>query len=135
MDFSLSAAAQDASDRMWAFMREEVFPAEPEWAAYLREHGEHAHPPVMERLKKSARSRGLWNLFLPAVSGLTNLDYAPVAEISGWSPVIAPEAINCQAPATRTSTGTPNSSSTRSGCRPPTCWPAKATASPSPRPG
>ncbi|MBV9206295.1 MAG: acyl-CoA dehydrogenase family protein [Actinobacteria bacterium] len=100
MDFSLSPAAQDLSDRMWAFMREEVFPAEPEWAAYLREYGEHAHPPVMERLKKSARSRGLWNLFLPAVSGLTNLDYAPIAEISGWSPVIAPEAINCQAPDT-----------------------------------
>jgi alkylation response protein AidB-like acyl-CoA dehydrogenase len=100
MDFSLSPAAQDASDRMWAFMREEVFPAEPEWAAYLREHGEHTYPPVMERLKESARSRGLWNLFLPAVSGLTNLDYVPVAEISGWSPVIAPEAINCQAPDT-----------------------------------
>jgi acyl-CoA dehydrogenase len=100
VDFSLSAAAQDTSDRMWAFMREEVFPAEPEWAAYLREHGEHAYPPVMERLKESARSRGLWNLFLPAVSGLTNTDYAPIAEISGWSPVIAPEAINCQAPDT-----------------------------------
>ena len=42
---------------MWAFMREEVFPAEPEWTAYLREHGEHAYPPVMERLKKLARSR------------------------------------------------------------------------------
>jgi acyl-CoA dehydrogenase len=100
MDFSLSPAAQDASERMWAFMREEVFPAEPEWASYLREHGEHTYPPVMERLKKSARSRGLWNLFLPAVSGLANLDYASVAEISGWSPVIAPEAINCQAPDT-----------------------------------
>jgi acyl-CoA dehydrogenase len=100
VDFTLSPAAQAASDRMWAFMREEVFPAEPEWAAYLREHGEHAYPPVMERLKASARSRGLWNLFLPAVSGLTNLEYAPVAEISGWSPVIAPEAINCQAPDT-----------------------------------
>ena len=100
MDFALSPAAQDTSDRMWAFMREEVFPAEPQWAAYLREHGEHAHPPVMERLKESARARGLWNLFLPAVSGLANLDYAPVAEISGWSPVIAPEAINCQAPDT-----------------------------------
>src|SRR6202021_2669182 len=100
MDFSLSAAAQDTSNRMWTFMREEVFPAEPEWTAYLREHGEHAYPPVMDRLKKLARSRGLWNLFLPAVSGLTNLDYAPIAEISGWSPVIAPEAINCQAPDT-----------------------------------
>jgi acyl-CoA dehydrogenase len=85
---------------MWAFMREEVFPAEPEWTAYLREHGEHASPPVMERLTKSARERGLWNLFLPAVSGLTNLEYASVAEVSGWSPVIAPEAINCQAPDT-----------------------------------
>ncbi len=100
MDFTLSRAAEDASARMWAFMREEVFPAEPEWTAYLREHGEHAYPPVMEQLKKSARARGLWNLFLPAVSGLPNLDYAPVAEISGWSPVIAPEAINCQAPDT-----------------------------------
>jgi hypothetical protein len=47
-----------------------------------------------------ARARGPWNLFLRGVSGLTNLDYAPVAEISGWSPVIAPEAINCQAPDT-----------------------------------
>jgi acyl-CoA dehydrogenase len=100
VDFSLSPAAQDASGRMWDFMREEVFPAEPQWAAYLREHGEHAYPPVMERLKSSARSRGLWNLFLPAASGLTNVDYAAVAEISGWSPVIAPEAINCQAPDT-----------------------------------
>jgi acyl-CoA dehydrogenase len=51
VDFSLSPAAQDASDKMWDFMREEVFPAESEWAAYLREHGEHANPPVMERLK------------------------------------------------------------------------------------
>jgi acyl-CoA dehydrogenase len=58
MDFSLSPAAQDVSDRMWAFMQEEVFPAEPEWAAYLPEHSEHAHPPVMERLKESARAPG-----------------------------------------------------------------------------
>jgi len=100
MDFELSAAAQDASDRMWAFMREEVFAAEPEWAGYLREQGEHANPPVMERLKESARARGLWNLFLPSLSGLSNLEYAAVAEVSGWSPVIAPEAINCQAPDT-----------------------------------
>ena len=100
MDFEPSAASQDACDRMWAFMHEEVFPAETEWAGYLREHGEHATPPVIERLKESARARGLWNLFLPALSGLTNLEYASVAEISGWSPVIAPEAINCQAPDT-----------------------------------
>ncbi|MFI8089431.1 acyl-CoA dehydrogenase family protein [Streptomyces sp. NPDC086080] len=87
-------------DRMWDFMREEVFPAEPVWAAQLREHGEHSNPPVMERLKASARERGLWNLFLPSVSGLSNAEYAPIAEITGWSPVIAPEAINCQAPDT-----------------------------------
>jgi acyl-CoA dehydrogenase len=55
---------------------------------------------VVEELKAEARARGLWNLFLPSVSGLSNLDYAPVAEVSGWSPVIAPEAINCAAPDT-----------------------------------
>ncbi|WP_028656973.1 acyl-CoA dehydrogenase family protein [Nocardioides sp. J54] len=100
MDFALSAQAEDYSSRMWDFMREEVFPAEAEWASYLSEHGEHTHPPVMERLKESARERGLWNLFLPKLSGLSNVEYAAIAEISGWSPVIAPEAINCQAPDT-----------------------------------
>lgn len=100
MDFALSPKAQDACDSMWEFMREQVFPAEPVWAAYLAEHGEHATPPVIEDLKTEARRRGLWNLFLPQLSGLSNLEYAPVAEISGWSPVIAPEAINCQAPDT-----------------------------------
>lgn len=100
MDFALSAKAQDHCDRMWDFMREEVFPAEPVWAEHLATHGEHAHPPVMEKLKRSARRRGLWNLFLPQLSGMSNVEYAAVAEISGWSPVIAPEAINCQAPDT-----------------------------------
>ena len=69
------------------------------YAEYLAQHGPHEHPPVIEELKAEAQKRGLWNLFLPQWSGLTNLDYASVAEISGWSPVIAPEAINCQAPA------------------------------------
>ena len=100
MDFALSPKAEDACERMWDFMREEVFPAEPVWEAELREHGEHAHPPVMESLKASARRRGLWNLFHPEFGGLSNLEYAAVAEITGWSPVIAPEAINCQAPDT-----------------------------------
>jgi acyl-CoA dehydrogenase len=54
----------------------------------------------MEALKASARRRGLWNLFHPEFGGLSNLEYAAVAEITGWSPVIAPEAINCQAPDT-----------------------------------
>ena len=98
MDFALSPRAEETCARMWDFMREEVFPAEPVYAAYLAEHGDHAYPPVLERLKASARERGLWNLFLPHLSGMSNLEYAAVAEISGWSPVIAPEAINCQAP-------------------------------------
>jgi acyl-CoA dehydrogenase len=100
MDFALSEKAQRTCDEMWDFMRSHVFPAEPVWAAHLAEHGPHAYPPVMEELKAEARRRGLWNLFLPKLSGLSNLEYAAVAEISGWSPVIAPEAINCQAPDT-----------------------------------
>ncbi|WP_190814618.1 acyl-CoA dehydrogenase family protein [Saccharopolyspora pogona] len=100
MDFSLSASAEETCENMWGFMREHVLPAEAEWDRYLRAHGDHAHPPIMEDLKKEARSRGLWNLFLPSHSGLSNVDYAAIAEISGWSPVIAPEAINCQAPDT-----------------------------------
>ena len=100
MDFALSPRTQELSTAMWDFMHEEVFPAEPVYAAYLAEHGQYGLPPVVEQLKESARRRGLWNLFLPAESGLTNLEYAAIAEISGWSPVIAPEAINCQAPDT-----------------------------------
>ncbi|CAN5208970.1 acyl-CoA dehydrogenase family protein [soil metagenome] len=100
MDFEPSRKSQDACAQMWDFMHEEVFPAESLWAAQLREHGPHSYPPIMEELKASARSRGLWNLFHPKFGGLSNLEYAAVAEISGWSPVIAPEAINCQAPDT-----------------------------------
>ncbi len=51
-------------------------------------------------LKKLAKERGLWNLFLPAESGLTNLEYAPLAELTGWSMEIAPEVTNCAAPDT-----------------------------------
>jgi acyl-CoA dehydrogenase len=100
MDFALSPAAQDACDRMWDFMRECVLPAEPVYQQWRAANGEHEYPPVMEELKAEARRRGLWNLFLPSLSGLSNVDYASVAEITGWSPVIAPEAINCQAPDT-----------------------------------
>ncbi|EWT06131.1 acyl-CoA dehydrogenase [Intrasporangium chromatireducens Q5-1] len=100
MDFELSPSTQELCAAMWDFMHEEVFPAEPVYAAHLAEHGQYGLPPVVEQLKESASRRGLWNLFLPAESGLTNLEYAAIAEISGWSPVIAPEAINCQAPDT-----------------------------------
>ncbi|MGH3801228.1 MAG: acyl-CoA dehydrogenase family protein, partial [Pseudonocardiaceae bacterium] len=104
MDFSPSPRAADYTKRMQQFLHERVLPAEPvydSWRAQRRgTPGEHQLPPVVEELKIDARSRGLWNLFLPAVSGLSTLDYAPVAEVSGWSPTIAPEAINCQAPDT-----------------------------------
>ena len=100
MDFSLSPQAERMSASMWDFMRDEVLPAEAVWAQQLLDDGPHSHPPVMEQLKSSARERGLWNLFHHTYSGLTNVEYATIAEISGWSPVIAPEAINCQAPDT-----------------------------------
>ncbi|WP_369135852.1 acyl-CoA dehydrogenase family protein [Modestobacter sp. I12A-02662] len=102
MDFTLSAEAEDVTGRMWDFMRERVLPAEPvyeQWRA-ARGHDDHAHPPVLEQLKAEARRRGLWNLFSAEHGGLTNLEYAGVAEITGWSPVIAPEVINCGAPDT-----------------------------------
>ncbi|MEU2349621.1 acyl-CoA dehydrogenase family protein [Modestobacter sp. NPDC049651] len=102
MDFTLSARAEDVSGRMWDFMRERVFPAEAVYADWraARGHDDHAHPPVLEELKAEARARGLWNLFSPELSGLSNLEYASVAEITGWSPVIAPEVTNCGAPDT-----------------------------------
>ncbi|MGZ4558506.1 MAG: acyl-CoA dehydrogenase, partial [Mycobacteriaceae bacterium] len=86
MDFALSPKAEEACERMWDFMRERVFPAEPVYKEWLAAHDPHGHPPVMEELKAEARTRGLWNLFLPSLSGLSNLEYASVAEISGWSP-------------------------------------------------
>jgi acyl-CoA dehydrogenase len=102
MDFALSARAEDVCNRMWDFMRDQVFPAEPvydEWRA-ARGHDNHEHPPVLEELKTEARKRGLWNLFHHELGGLTNLEYASVAEIMGWSPAIAPEVTNCGAPDT-----------------------------------
>ncbi|HEY9416513.1 MAG TPA: acyl-CoA dehydrogenase family protein [Pseudonocardia sp.] len=89
---------------MRTFLHEAVLPAEAVYEAWRAERRgtpqEWDTPPILEELKTDARSRGLWNLFLPAISKLSNLDYAHVAEISGWSPVIAPEVINSQAPDT-----------------------------------
>ena len=102
MDFQTSPRGQDVVDRMWDFMHEHVLPAEPAYHDYRRSrgHDDHSLPPVVEQLKTEARRRGLWNLFLPDLSGLTNLEYAGVAEVTGWSPRLAPETLNCQAPAT-----------------------------------
>ena len=98
----MSAKGADYHQRMTDFMVEEVFPAEKSYEEYRAAAGptDFTVPPVVEELKKKARERGLWNLFLPAESGLTNLEYAAIAELSGWSTEIAPEAINCAAPDT-----------------------------------
>ncbi|MCF6744713.1 acyl-CoA dehydrogenase [Blastococcus sp. KM273128] len=97
-----SPRARELRDAMGAFMRDHVLPAEPRYLAHRRAAGpdDHEPPPVVEALKDEARARGLWNLFLPDESGLTQLEYAPIAELSGWSLELAPEAINCAAPDT-----------------------------------
>jgi acyl-CoA dehydrogenase len=102
VDFAPSAKAQDYVARMQDFLDTSILPAEKEYEEFRRAqgYGDHVVPPVVEKLKVEARERGLWNLFLPDVSGLTNVEYAQVAEITGRSIAIAPEAINCAAPDT-----------------------------------
>ena len=104
MDFELSPKASELHDTLRTFMDESVFPAEATYRDQMAESGDpHFHPPVVEELKAEARKRGLWNLFLPHktewTDGLSNIDYAPLAELSGRSP-LAPEAMNCSAPDT-----------------------------------
>jgi acyl-CoA dehydrogenase len=103
MDFAHSAKAADYIERVDDFIRTEIEPIEPEFHRTL-----HAQPspyvvlPVIEELKAKAREKGLWNLFLPDPergAGLTNLEYAPLAELMGRS-FIAPEIFNCSAPDT-----------------------------------
>lgn len=102
MDFSPSPKVQELSARMWDFLNERVLPAEAVYDDFRAQVGpdDHTLPPIVEELKVQAREQGLWNLFLPSISGLTNVEYAQLAEISGWSVDIFPEAINCQAPDT-----------------------------------
>jgi acyl-CoA dehydrogenase len=102
MDFAMTEKGQDYHKRLTAFMTEFVFPAEESYDRYRHAAGrdDHTVPPVVEELKVLAKERGLWNLFLPAISGLSNLEYAPLAELSGWSMELAPEALNCAAPDT-----------------------------------
>ncbi len=93
MDFSLSATAKSYVQRLSAFMQEHVLPAEPEYCAQLQnlpDWRRWKQPPVMETLKAKARAAGLWNLFLPDREygvGLTNVEYAPLAEITGRSSI------------------------------------------------
>ncbi|MGQ0849271.1 MAG: acyl-CoA dehydrogenase family protein [Actinomycetota bacterium] len=102
MDFSYSSKVEALSEKLLRFMDEHVYPAEPVYEDQLRAAGDHNfHAPVIEQLKKEARSQGLWNLFLPEVGARLSVEeYAPLAEITGRSPHLAPEAINCSAPDT-----------------------------------
>ncbi|WP_419665860.1 acyl-CoA dehydrogenase family protein [Streptomyces sp. 2-1] len=104
MDFAFDARTEELRAKLLAFMDEYVYPAE----AVAHEQREQLASPwdtpaVVEELKAEARRQGLWNLFLPDSeygAGLTNLQYAPLAEITGRSPQLAPTALNCAAPDT-----------------------------------
>jgi acyl-CoA dehydrogenase len=105
MDFAYDDDTLALVERLQAFMDECVYPSEP---AFFRQRADADDPwapaPVLEELKAEARDRGLWNLFLPRThaygAGLTNVQYAPLAEITGRALWLAPESLNCSAPDT-----------------------------------
>jgi acyl-CoA dehydrogenase len=111
MEFAFDARTVEMRNRVLEFMDAYVYPAEPVFTEQVADGKPWTTPPVMAELKTKARAAGLWNLFLPGGSpgggaahaygaGLTNLQYAPLAEIMGHSPHLAPEAFNCAAPDT-----------------------------------
>jgi acyl-CoA dehydrogenase len=105
VDFAHSERTRSLLQRLSSFMRDAVTPAEPAYYTALSGSADWRtwrQPAVMETLKSKAREAGLWNLFLPDATlgaGLTNVEYAPLAEIMGRS-FIAPEVFNCNAPDT-----------------------------------
>jgi acyl-CoA dehydrogenase len=105
MEFAFDTRTEELRSQLTAFLDEYVCPAEPVFAqqrAQATGDDRWTAPPVVEDLKAEARRRGLWNLFLPGEhgAGLTNLQYAPLAELTGRSPHLAPPALNCAAPDT-----------------------------------
>ena len=116
MDFGYDPRTLELRERLSAFMDEHVFPAEALYSEQAEAAARDGRPwervPLTEELKVEARKRGLWNLFLTGRAAaaapkdslpdppLTNAQYAPLAEITGWSPAVAPEALNCAAPDT-----------------------------------
>jgi len=103
MDFAHDERTTELIGVLTDFLEAEVYPAEAEVAAELAANPEHwSEPTVVARLRASARARGLWNLFLPGPrgAGLSNLQYAPLAELTGRSIRLAPAALNCAAPDT-----------------------------------
>ncbi len=103
MDFEYSEKVVELRRRVTTFMNEVVYPNEATFERQLDEGPTRWHiPPIMEEMKGQARAAGLWNLFLPDSedgAGLTNAEYAPLAELMGRS-LIAPEVFNCSAPDT-----------------------------------
>jgi acyl-CoA dehydrogenase len=102
MDFEFSPKVKDLQQRVAAFMEEHVYPGESKYQEHCEGPNRWQPVPVIEELKPKASAAGLWNLFLPASdrgAGLTNLEYAPLCEIMGRSP-IGPEVFNCSAPDT-----------------------------------
>jgi acyl-CoA dehydrogenase len=101
--FDVSDRAKQYQSDLLEFMDSHVYPAEAVYDEQMRDAGDpHFHPPILEDLKTEARKRGLWNLFHPHAEwgpGLTNLEYAPLAEVMGHSH-LASEACNCSAPDT-----------------------------------
>jgi acyl-CoA dehydrogenase len=106
MNLEPSERGNDLRQRLLEFMDSHVYPAESTYREQMDAAGDpHAHPQIVEDLKAAARDRGLWNLFLPhrtpwSPEPLSNLDYAYLAEITGRSMHLAPEALNCAAPDT-----------------------------------
>ena len=103
MDFSFDEQTTALIAKARRFVEERVLPAEPVLDAQLAQSPEEwTVRPIVRDLQREARAEGLWNLFLPGAhgAGLTNLQYAPVAEVTGWSPRLAPPAFNCAAPDT-----------------------------------
>ena len=104
MDFEFSPKVQDLRNRLQAFMEEEIYPNEALFESQVDEGDRWAPPEILADLKKKAQQQGLWNLFMPQTygefsPGLTNLEYAPLAELMGrvlW----ASEVFNCSAPDT-----------------------------------
>uniref|UniRef100_A0A8C0IG26 Acyl-CoA dehydrogenase family member 11 n=1 Tax=Bubo bubo TaxID=30461 RepID=A0A8C0IG26_BUBBB len=101
--FHQSRKGQEILLKVKQFMKQHIYPAEKEIIKYYAGHGNTEEkwkkPPLLERLKEMAKAEGLWNLFLPDVSGLSQLDYALIAEETGKC-FFAPEVFNCHAPDT-----------------------------------
>src|SRR4051795_8143449 len=103
MDLDMDDRTKALHAEVSEFITSRVIPAEPVLAQQMAGQSVSYEPPVKDELKREARARGLWNLFLPDArwgAGLTNLQYAPLAELTGRSPDLAPEALNCSAPDT-----------------------------------